>query len=115
LGKLVVQDWKRPSQRVVRNVPEVHEQGGNACPMSPPPIAVRERAREERFQAVWNQQLDAAFADVAHYYDWANNVASLGLWGWFLSVFMSTMDVRLDCRQLLRSRDATVRLPSPAG
>jgi demethylmenaquinone methyltransferase / 2-methoxy-6-polyprenyl-1,4-benzoquinol methylase len=62
--------------------------------MSPPPLAIREQAREERFHAVWNQQLDAVFADVAPYYDRANNVASLGLWKWFLSVFMSTIEVR---------------------
>jgi demethylmenaquinone methyltransferase/2-methoxy-6-polyprenyl-1,4-benzoquinol methylase len=62
--------------------------------MSPPPLAVREQVREERFRAVWNQQLDAVFADVAPYYDRANNVASLGLWKRFLSVFMSTIDVR---------------------
>jgi len=61
--------------------------------MSPPPLAVREQAREDRFRAVWNQQLDAVFADVARYYDRANNVASLGLWQWFLDVFMSTVDV----------------------
>ncbi|MGA2613009.1 MAG: class I SAM-dependent methyltransferase [Spirochaetia bacterium] len=62
--------------------------------MSPPPLAVREQLREERFRAVWNQQLDAVFADVAPYYDRANNVASLGLWRRFLDVFMSTIDVR---------------------
>jgi demethylmenaquinone methyltransferase/2-methoxy-6-polyprenyl-1,4-benzoquinol methylase len=61
--------------------------------MSPPPLSIREQAREERFRAVWNQQLDAVFADVAPYYDRANTVASLGLWQWFLDVFMSTVDV----------------------
>jgi len=61
--------------------------------MSPPPLAVREQIREERFRAVWDQQLDAVFADVAPYYDRANNVASLGLWQWFLSVFMSTIQI----------------------
>jgi demethylmenaquinone methyltransferase/2-methoxy-6-polyprenyl-1,4-benzoquinol methylase len=61
--------------------------------MSPPPLSMREQAREERFHAVWNQQLDAVFADVAPYYDRANMVASLGLWHWFLNVFLSTVDV----------------------
>ena len=61
--------------------------------MSPPPIAVREQIREERFRAVWNQQLDAVFADVAPYYDRANSVASLGLWQSFLRFFMSTVEV----------------------
>ncbi|MDX1376718.1 MAG: class I SAM-dependent methyltransferase [Burkholderiales bacterium] len=62
--------------------------------MNPPPIATREIAREERFNDVWSQQLDSVFADVAPYYDRANNVASLGLWNWFLSQFMSTIPVR---------------------
>ena len=62
--------------------------------MSPPPLTIREQAREERFRAVWNQQLDAVFADVAPYYDRANMVASLGLWHWFLNVFMATIDVQ---------------------
>ncbi|MGO9412811.1 MAG: class I SAM-dependent methyltransferase [Spirochaetia bacterium] len=62
--------------------------------MSPPPLAIREQKREERFRTVWNQQLGAVFADVAPYYDRANNVASLGLWKWFLAVFMSIIDVR---------------------
>jgi demethylmenaquinone methyltransferase / 2-methoxy-6-polyprenyl-1,4-benzoquinol methylase len=61
--------------------------------MSPPPIAVREQIREERFRAVWNQQLDAVFADVAPYYDRANTVASLGLWQSFLRAFMATIEV----------------------
>ncbi len=62
--------------------------------MSPPPISVREQMREERFSAVWTRQLDAVFADVAPYYDRANNVASLGLWNSFLRVFMSTVEVK---------------------
>ncbi len=61
--------------------------------MSPPPLAVREQIREDRFRAVWNQQLDAVFADVAPYYDRANSIASLGLWQKFLGIFMSTIDV----------------------
>lgn len=62
--------------------------------MSPPPLAVREQIREQRFRAVWTQELDAVFADVAPYYDRANAIASLGLWKWFLKVFMSTIEVR---------------------
>ena len=61
--------------------------------MNPPPIATRESVREERFNDVWTQQLDVVFADVAPYYDRANNVASLGLWNWFLSQFMSTIAI----------------------
>jgi len=62
--------------------------------MNPPPVATREIAREERFNAVWTRELNDVFADVAPYYDRANYVASLGLWGWFLRKFMETVDVR---------------------
>ena len=56
--------------------------------MSPPPVAVREQLREERFNVVWAQELNRVFADVAPYYDRANYVASLGLWNRFLQAFM---------------------------
>lgn len=62
--------------------------------MNPPPIATRELAREERFNRVWTNELDDVFSDVAPYYDRANYIASLGLWGWFLAQFMATVDVR---------------------
>lgn len=62
--------------------------------MNPPPIATREIAREERFNAVWTRELNDVFADVAPYYDRANYIASLGLWGWFLRRFMATVDIR---------------------
>jgi len=68
--------------------------------MSPPPLAVREQIREEQFRSVWTQELDAVFADVAPYYDRANSVASLGLWRWFLNIFMSTIEVRPEQRTL---------------
>jgi demethylmenaquinone methyltransferase / 2-methoxy-6-polyprenyl-1,4-benzoquinol methylase len=62
--------------------------------MNPPPVATREIAREERFNVVWTQELNDVFADVAPYYDRANYIASLGLWGWFLRQFMHTVDIR---------------------
>jgi len=62
--------------------------------MNPPPVATREIAREERFNAVWTRELNDVFADVAPYYDRANFIASLGLWGWFLRQFMNTVDIR---------------------
>jgi demethylmenaquinone methyltransferase/2-methoxy-6-polyprenyl-1,4-benzoquinol methylase len=62
--------------------------------MNPPPVATREIAREERFNTVWTQELNDVFADVAPYYDRANYIASLGLWGWFLQQFMNTVDIR---------------------
>ena len=62
--------------------------------MNPPSVATREIAREERFNTVWTEELNDVFADVAPYYDQANTIASLGLWGWFLRQFMATVDVR---------------------
>ena len=62
--------------------------------MNPSPVATREIAREERFSVVWTQELNDVFADVAPYYDRANYIASLGLWGWFLRQFMNTVDIR---------------------
>jgi demethylmenaquinone methyltransferase/2-methoxy-6-polyprenyl-1,4-benzoquinol methylase len=68
--------------------------------MSPPPLALREQARQRRFDSLWTQQLNKVFADVAPYYDRANFVASLGLWNWILGRFMSTIDVRPGQRML---------------
>lgn len=62
--------------------------------MNPPPVAMREIAREERFNDVWTRELNDVFADVARYYDRANYIASLGLWGWFLRKFMATVDIK---------------------
>ncbi len=62
--------------------------------MNSPSVATREIAREERFNVVWTKELNDVFADVAPYYDRANYIASLGLWGWFLRKFMDTMDLR---------------------
>lgn len=56
-------------------------------------VASREVAREERFNTVWTKELNTVFADVAPYYDVANYVASLGLWGHFLRRFMATVDI----------------------
>ena len=61
--------------------------------MTPPPLASREAVREERFNGVWTRELDRVFADVAPYYDRANYVASLGLWGWFRESFLNTITV----------------------
>jgi demethylmenaquinone methyltransferase/2-methoxy-6-polyprenyl-1,4-benzoquinol methylase len=68
--------------------------------MAPPPLSMREHVREQRFGTVWTQELNTVFADVAPYYDRANNVASLGLWNWFLDSFMSTIDLRPGQRTL---------------
>ncbi len=68
--------------------------------MAPPLLSIREHVREQRFSTVWTQELNSVFADVAPYYDRANTVASLGLWNWFLSSFMSTIDLRPGQRAL---------------
>ena len=62
--------------------------------MSPPPLATREAVREQLFSEVWTRDLNTVFADVAPYYDQANYVASLGLWGWFRERFLDTSPVR---------------------
>jgi demethylmenaquinone methyltransferase/2-methoxy-6-polyprenyl-1,4-benzoquinol methylase len=62
--------------------------------MNPPPLAVREIAREQQFNTVWTKELNDVFADVAPYYDRANYVASLGMWDKFLREFMATVEVR---------------------
>jgi demethylmenaquinone methyltransferase/2-methoxy-6-polyprenyl-1,4-benzoquinol methylase len=48
--------------------------------MAPPPLASREAVREERLGDVWSNELNDVFADVAPYYDRANNIAALGQW-----------------------------------
>lgn len=54
----------------------------------------RDDRREDKFKRVWNEELNDVFADVAKYYDRANYVASLGLWGWFRKNFISMIDVQ---------------------
>lgn len=68
--------------------------------MSPPPLATREFAREARFNEVWSRELNQVFADVAPYYDRANYVASLGLWGYFRDSFLDTITLRSGQRVL---------------
>jgi len=57
------------------------------------PFSAREDAREHQFKQVWTEELNEVFSDVARYYDRANHVASLGLWGWFRNSFLSTIEV----------------------
>lgn len=53
----------------------------------------REDIRENTFERIWTKELDIVFADVAAYYDNANYVASLGLWGLFRESFVSTIEL----------------------
>jgi demethylmenaquinone methyltransferase/2-methoxy-6-polyprenyl-1,4-benzoquinol methylase len=62
--------------------------------MTPPSLATREVVRENLFNDVWTRELNDVFADVAPYYDRANYVASLGLWGWFRKRFLDTIGLK---------------------
>ncbi|MDP2825261.1 MAG: class I SAM-dependent methyltransferase [Sulfuritalea sp.] len=62
--------------------------------MAPPPLASREAVREERLGNVWSNDLNDVFADVAPYYDRANNIAALGQFGNFLKRFMQLVDLQ---------------------
>ena len=53
----------------------------------------RESAREEAFESVWNNDLNAVFADVAAYYDRANNYAALGCINRLRNRFINLIDV----------------------
>jgi demethylmenaquinone methyltransferase/2-methoxy-6-polyprenyl-1,4-benzoquinol methylase len=57
-------------------------------------MASREAIREQRFSDVWSNDLNDVFADVAPYYDRANNIAALGLFGRFLKRFMQLVDLK---------------------
>jgi demethylmenaquinone methyltransferase/2-methoxy-6-polyprenyl-1,4-benzoquinol methylase len=60
----------------------------------------RESLRSSLFSRYWNEDLDAVFTDVAPYYDRANQVASLGLWNWFLRHHMDLVETRPGQRAL---------------
>ncbi len=62
--------------------------------MAPPPMASRETVREARLGDVWSNDLNDVFADVAPYYDRANNIAALGQFGNFLRRFMQLVELR---------------------
>ncbi len=66
----------------------------------PPPLAVRELVREERFRGVWTNDLKEVFADVAPYYDRANSIATFGLMGWLERGFMATIELPARARVL---------------
>ncbi len=53
----------------------------------------KEYARQEAFDAIWESQINAVFADVAAAYDRANDYASLGLLKSLRRRFIATIDV----------------------
>jgi demethylmenaquinone methyltransferase/2-methoxy-6-polyprenyl-1,4-benzoquinol methylase len=58
-----------------------------------PDFSSRERERGHEFSVIWKGRLDAVFADVAPYYDFASNLASLGLCNWWRRRFVSFIEV----------------------
>jgi demethylmenaquinone methyltransferase/2-methoxy-6-polyprenyl-1,4-benzoquinol methylase len=68
--------------------------------MTPPPLATRELVREARFAPVWSEELNKVFADVAPYYDRANDIATLGLCDSIRRGFMATIRVMPHMRVL---------------
>ena len=54
----------------------------------------RELVREQAFSNIWSNEINYVFVDVAKYYDRVNQVASLGLIGWFRKSFLSTIEVK---------------------
>lgn len=63
-------------------------------PVSNTQFDKKEKIRESSFEQVWTEQLNDVFADVARYYDKANYVASLGMWGWFRNRFLSIIELQ---------------------
>ena len=53
----------------------------------------REQARRDEFSPVWQDTLEAVFADVAPYYDIASDVASLGMCSRWRRIFTTSIDV----------------------
>jgi len=53
----------------------------------------KEIAREEAFESIWNNDINAVFSDVAGYYDRANNFATLGFVDRLRNRFISTIEV----------------------
>lgn len=60
----------------------------------------KEVLREQRYSSYWKHDLDPVFTDVARYYDSANQVASLGLWNWFLRHHMDLVETQPGMRVL---------------
>ena len=56
-------------------------------------VSGKECARRDEFSRVWKNKLDDAFSDVAPYYDFASNLASLGLCGRWRQRFIAGIDV----------------------
>ena len=60
----------------------------------------KERARAQAFEAIWDNDIDAVFSDVAKYYDRANVYATLGMIDGLRRRFISTMEIKPNQRVL---------------
>lgn len=60
----------------------------------------KETKREQLYSHYWKNDLNPVFTDVASYYDNANQVASLGLWNWFLRHHMDLVETQPNMRSL---------------
>jgi demethylmenaquinone methyltransferase/2-methoxy-6-polyprenyl-1,4-benzoquinol methylase len=54
----------------------------------------KERVRQQAFEAIWDNDIDRVFSDVAKYYDRANVWATLGMIDGLRRRFISTIDVK---------------------
>ena len=54
----------------------------------------KENDREKAFNAIWSNEINAVFSDVARYYDRANFFASLGMLNRLRDRFISTIDIQ---------------------
>ena len=60
----------------------------------------KEDARKKAFEAIWNNDINDVFSDVAYYYDRINAFASLGMLGRWRQNFISTIETRPNDRVL---------------
>lgn len=55
---------------------------------------LQENVRENQFKRIWTHELKEVFSDVAHYYDRANNVATLGLLNGLRKKFLAGIELQ---------------------
>jgi demethylmenaquinone methyltransferase/2-methoxy-6-polyprenyl-1,4-benzoquinol methylase len=63
-------------------------------------FVIQENVRENQFNRIWTHDLEEVFADVACYYDRANNVATMGLLNWLRQQFLSNITLQSEQKVL---------------
>lgn len=63
-------------------------------------FVIQENVRENQFNRIWSHDLEEVFADVARYYDRANNVATMGLLNWLRQQFLSNITLQSEQKVL---------------